>query len=67
MSQKFRKGDVVNYRFTGFAGTGILMRKIAYKWWDILVEGEHQDVRCHENDGMSLLDKPLNVFDLIRE
>lgn len=63
---KFKKGDIVNYRFPTYSGIGIVKLKRGPGIWDVLVEGESSDVRCFK-ENIDQLDPPLNVFDLIRE
>ena len=62
---KFKKGDVVDYRFEGFAGRGVVKNQSGPEIWDVLVEGEYSDVCCFR-ENIEHVSPPLNVFDLIK-
>ncbi len=66
MSDKFKKGDVVDFRFETFSGMGIVTRSRGHGIWDVVTEAPHQDVRCFDEHAEKT-NPPLNVFDLIRE
>ena len=66
MSDKFKKGDVVNFCFPEFHGSGIITRSRGHGIWDVMTKEPNGDVRCFDEHAEKV-NPPLNVFDLIRE
>lgn len=63
---KFKKGDVVDYRFEDFYGRGVVTDQQGTEIWRVMVKGEFQGVTCFD-ENIEHTNPPLNVFDLIGE